>query len=296
MRKVIICSIIVFGLVFGSGVAFAQLPNNIYIGGGIGYFALTDIDLGETYNAGAYPMLVGEISDIYEGIGLKSTVGYYYATDRENADKKIILIPWNISVIYSLTPKEPMSIYVGAGVVNYMAYEEEPGIEYLNHEANPGYHILAGVDLSLSQELKVSLEILDNFVQINKGAYEGDPQDFGSLVATVGVAYNLTPPPPPAPKPRKPKVAPPPKIKEEKPVPSKPKLEMLEEMRLRKRLTKINTQLKKEEVFISKMKWRLENEKMTPQKREEIEKILKFHEDVVEKLEKEKAEILQKLE
>lgn len=294
MRKVIICSIIVLGLVFGSGVASAQIPQNIYIGGGLGYFALTDKDIGETYNAGAYPMLVGEISDIYAGIGLKSTLGYYYATDRDNADRKIILIPWNMSVIYSITPKKPTSIYIGAGIVNYMAYEEEPGIEYLNHEANVGYHILAGVDFNLSRELKVSLEILDNFVQINKGAYENDPQDFGSVVATVGVAYNLTPPPPAPPRRRVPKVVPrkpKPKVKPK----VRPKLERLEEMKLRKRFVKINTQLKKEDVFISGLKRRLATEKMTPKKRQEIQKILKFHENVVLKLKKEKAEILLKL-
>jgi hypothetical protein len=185
-----------------------------------------------------------------------------------------------------------LSYYIGAGVANYSVYLQDSDNIYAKTGLNVGYHVSAGVDYKLSDTLKANVEIIDNFVKFTKEGVLEDT-DMGSYMITVGLAYNLTPPAPPQAAPTPP---PPPPAVIQPVTPEKPALPLIEQMRLRNRLEKINYQLQKEEVFVNKLKWRLANEKMTPANRVEAEKILKFHQDIVVKLNIEKADILSRLE
>ncbi|MCX5726038.1 MAG: outer membrane beta-barrel protein [Candidatus Saganbacteria bacterium] len=293
MKKITVVSVVLLGLFILSQAAFAEWPNNIYIGGGLGYFAPSNADISDNFDAGICPYIVGEFLDVFgNGIGFKSSLGYYSVTHKDINDLRLTIVPYNLSVIYSLNPKEMLSYYIGAGVANYSVYLQDSDNIYVKTGLNVGYHVSAGVDYKLSDTLKANVEIIDNFVKFTKEGVLED-KDMGSYMITVGLAYNLTPPAPPQAAPTPP---PPPPAVIQPVTPEKPALPLIEQMRLRNRLEKINYQLQKEEVFVNKLKWRLANEKMTPANRVEAEKILKFHQDIVVKLNIEKADILSRLE
>ena len=293
MKKITVVSVVLLGLFILSQTAFAEWPNNIYIGGGLGYFAPSNADISDNFDAAACPYIVGEFLNVFgNGIGFKSSLGYYSAANKDLNDLRLTIVPYNLSIIYSMNPKEMLSYYVGAGIANYSVYLQDADNIYEKTGLNVGYHVSAGVDYKLSDTLKANVEIIDNFVKFTKKGVLEDT-DMGSYMITVGLAYNLTPPAPPQAAPTPP---PPPPAEIQTVLPAKPALPLIEQMRLRNRLEKINYQLQKEEVFVNKLKWRLANEKMTPANRVEAEKILKFHQDVVVKLNAEKADILSQLE
>jgi len=293
MKKITLVSVVLLGLIVLSQAASAEWPNNIYIGGGLGYFSPSNTDITDNFDAGVCPYIVGEFLDVFgNGIGFKSSLGYYSASNKNFNDNRLTIVPYNLSVIYSFNPKEMLSYYIGAGIANYSIYDQDSDNIYLKTGLNLGYHISAGVDYKLSDTLKANVEVIDNFVKFTKKGYM-ENTDMGSYMISVGLAYNLTPPAPPQAAPTPP--PPPPAVIQPAPV-EKPALPLIEQMRLRNRLEKINYQLQKEDVFIKQLKWRLANEKMTPANRAEVEKVLKFHQDIVVKLNAEKADILSKLE
>ncbi len=185
MRGIVILCLI---LVFMASPSFSD----IHIGLSAGYLAPGD-PFSSNFNAGFSPTILVNVDDLWDGLGLRGSIGYYSVAHKTISGRNLTLVPIHLSAIYSIAGEGPILGYIGAGFSDCFAYDRNGGT-YINAEKNLGYHFLTGLGFSLSKASRLYLEVVQSYATLNSTYYNN--ANFSSLVINFGYSLNLTPQPP----------------------------------------------------------------------------------------------------
>lgn len=108
---------------------------------------------------------------------------------------KVTLLPPTLLAQYHFAPDSQIRPYVGAGINYTIFYDDEPGdVNSISYEDSFGFALQAGVDIGLSDNWAVNLDVkklyLNTDVEINGGGVTADV-DLDPWIFGAGLAYRF---------------------------------------------------------------------------------------------------------
>jgi len=170
-----------------------------------GYFMPTDNAMDDMYGTGA--VIAGDLIYWFDNLGMGIGLDYWKQDGTPvtimdgsisvlEASSEMEIVSLTLTALYRFNPTQKVKPYVGAGLGSYYAKENSSvttnysTTSFSGSDTALGVHILAGVDMELSESISFFLEAKLSGATVDaSGGLGGEDADIGGFTIFAGIRF-----------------------------------------------------------------------------------------------------------